>query len=324
MFDRLSNALSSFRDEVDESVEEGEGGEEEGGPSLSDRARSYAKGRVILDEDDVAGSLDELERGLLAGDVAVDVAEEIIESVKADLVGESLPITKSPGSIAAEAVSEALVDVMAIGQFDIDERLEGLERPATILFTGVNGVGKTTTIAKMADYLRERGYSVVLANGDTYRAGATEQLAEHAEALDLKVIEHERGGDPAAVIYDATEYARANDVDFVLADTAGRLHTSDDLMAQLDKIDRVVDPEMTLFVDEAVAGQDAIRRAEEFDAAAEIDGIVLTKADADTSGGAAISVAKVTGKPVLFLGTGQGYDDLERFNPDTIIERLLG
>ncbi len=326
MFDRLSNALSSFREGVDESVadEAPEAADDEGAPGLGERAKSFARGRVILDEDDVAGALDELERALLAGDVAVDAAEEIVASVKADLVGESLAITKSPGTVAADAVRESLVEVMAVGQFDIDERLASMDRPGTILFTGVNGVGKTTTIAKVARYLRERDYSVVLANGDTYRAGATEQLAEHAEALGLRVIEHERGGDPAAVIYDAKEYASANDVDFVLADTAGRLHTSDDLMSQLDKIDRVVDPALTLFVDEAVAGQDAIRRAKEFNEAAQIDGIVLTKADADTSGGAAISVAKVTGKPVLFLGTGQGYDDLERFNPDTIAERLLG
>ncbi|MFB6165142.1 MAG: signal recognition particle-docking protein FtsY, partial [Haloarculaceae archaeon] len=128
----------------------------------------------------------------------------------------------------------------------------------------------------------------------------------------------------AAVIYDAVEYAEANDVDVVLGDTAGRLHTSDDLMAQLEKIDRVVDPDMTIFVDEAVAGQDAVQRASEFDDAAAIDGAILTKADADPQGGAAISIAHVTGKPILFLGVGQGYDDIERFDPEVIVDRLLG
>jgi len=164
----------------------------------------------------------------------------------------------------------------------------------------------------------------VLANGDTYRAGANEQIAEHADRLDRELIAHEQGGDPTAVIYDAVEYAAANDVDVVLGDTAGRLHTSDDLMSQLEKIDRVVEPDLTLFVDEAVAGQDAVNRAREFDSAAEIDGAVLTKADADTSGGAAISIAYVTGKPVLFLGTGQGYEDLRRFNPEALVDDLLG
>ncbi|MFW6018337.1 MAG: signal recognition particle-docking protein FtsY, partial [Halapricum sp.] len=183
--------------------------------------------------------------------------------------------------------------------------------------------GKTTSIAKLSHYLDERGYSSVLANGDTYRAGANEQLREHAETLDRTFISHEQGSDPTAVIYDAVEYAGANDVDVVLGDTAGRLHTSDDLMAQLEKIDRVIEPDMTLFVDEAVAGQDAVNRAREFDDAAEIDGTILTKADADPQGGAAISIAHVTGKPILFLGTGQDYDDLERFEPEAIVDRLL-
>ncbi len=176
----------------------------------------------------------------------------------------------------------------------------------------------------MARYLDDRGHSTVLANGDTYRAGANEQLAEHAEALGERLITHEQGGDPAAVIYDAVEYAEANDVDVVLGDTAGRLHTDQDLMAQLEKIDRVVGPDLTLFVDEAVAGQDAVQRARQFDEAASIDGAILTKADADTAGGAAISVAHVTGKPILFLGTGQGYDDLDRFDPEALVDRLLG
>jgi fused signal recognition particle receptor len=212
---------------------------------------------------------------------------------------------------------------MAVGHFDFDARLADLDRPIVIVFTGVNGVGKTTTIAKMAKYLEDRGYSTVLANGDTYRAGANEQLREHADNLGKRIITHESGGDPAAVIYDAVEYAEANDVDVVLGDTAGRLHTQQGLMDQLAKIDRVVDPDIVFFVDEAVAGQDAVNRAREFNAAAEIDAAILTKADADTNGGAAISIAHVTGKPILFFGTGQGYDDLERFDPDHLIDQLV-
>lgn len=330
MFDRLSDTLDSFRSNVDEGAEtvtEDEDAEEvatDDGPSLGERARSFATGRVILDEDNVEGALQELEHSLIASDVEVSVAQEIIENVSGELIGESIAITTSPGDAAAKALRAALLDVMSIGQFDVDDRFAEADRPTTVLFTGVNGVGKTTTIAKMARYLEEQGYSVVLANGDTYRAGAHEQLEEHAEALDIRVIAHEQGADPAAVLYDAKEYARANDVDFVLADTAGRLHTDHDLMGQLDKIGRVVDPEFTFLVDEAVAGQDAIRRAEEFDEAVRIDGTILTKADADTSGGAALSIAKVTGRPILFLGTGQGYDDLEQFDPEALVDQLLG
>ncbi len=324
MFERLSKSLKSFQQDVDEQVEEPEVAEEDDGPSLAKRAKSYATGRVIIDEEAIEGSLTELEHALLQADVEINVAEEIIEAVRSEVVGEAVSITKSPGVVAVRAIRDALVEVMGVGQFDVEERFAELPRPTTVLFTGVNGVGKTTTIAKFAHYLEGQGYSVVLANGDTYRAGATEQLQEHGDALDIRVISHDQGGDPAAVIYDAKEYARANDVDFVLADTAGRLHTSHDLMAQLEKIDRVVEPELTLFVDEAVAGQDAINRAREFNEAAEIDGTVLTKADADTSGGAAISIARVTGKPILFLGTGQTYSDLERFDPEVLVDRLLG
>lgn len=325
MFDRLSKTLESFRSDVDEGAETAEEPSETAdSPGLGERAKSYATGRVILDEERVEGALDELERSLIASDVEVGVAAEIIESVRAELIGESVAITTSPGNAAAKALREALLEVTSTGQADLEEQLAALEKPATILFTGVNGVGKTTTIAKVAKYLEGAGYSVVLANGDTYRAGAHEQLEEHADALDVRVIAHEPGADPAAVLYDATEYAAANDIDFVLADTAGRLHTSHDLMGQLEKIGRVVDPELTFLVDEAVAGQDAIRRAKEFDDAVRIDGTILTKADADSSGGAALSIAKVTGRPIVFLGTGQGYDDLERFDPEALVDRLLG
>jgi len=226
--------------------------------------------------------------------------------------------------LVENALHDALYDVISVGQFDFDRRIEDADKPVTIVFTGVNGVGKTTSIAKLTQYFEERGLDIVLANGDTYRAGANEQIREHADAVGTKLISHEQGGDPAAVLYDAVEYAEANGVDVVLGDTAGRLHTSNDLMAQLEKIDRVVDPDMTLFVDEAVAGQDAVERAKQFNDAAEIDGTVLTKADADSSGGAAISIAYVTGRPILFLGVGQGYDDVERFDPERLVDRLVG
>jgi fused signal recognition particle receptor len=295
-----------------------------GGRGLTERAKLFATGRTVIDEDDLEGHLDELEFALLGNDVELSVTENILEGVEQNLVGETRRRLESTGNLAADALREALYDVISVGQFDFDERIAGTDKPVVIIFTGVNGVGKTTTIAKMARYLEDRGHSSVLANGDTFRAGANEQLEQHADALGKKIISHEQGSDPAAVLYDAVEYAEANDVDVVLGDTAGRLHTDEGLMDQLAKIERVIDPDMTLFVDEAVAGQDAVNRAREFDNAAEIDGTALTKADADSQGGAAISVAHVTGKPILFLGTGQGYEDLERFDPERIVDELLG
>ena len=303
---------------------EGAGGEDGGGRGLGERAKLFATGKTVIDEGDLAPHLDDLEMALLASDVELGVANEVLDGVEANLTGETRRRLSSTGNLVRDALREALYDVISVGQFDFDERVQDADKPVVIVFTGVNGVGKTTTIAKLARYFEDRGLSTVLANGDTYRAGANEQLQEHAENLGKKVISHEQGSDPAAVIYDAVEYAAANDVDVVLGDTAGRLHTSDGLMDQLSKIDRVIEPDLTLFVDEAVAGQDAVNRAREFNDAAEIDGTVLTKADADPQGGAAISIAHVTGKPILFLGTGQGYDDLTRFDPEWVVDELLG
>ncbi|MFB6155561.1 MAG: signal recognition particle-docking protein FtsY [Haloferacaceae archaeon] len=296
----------------------------ETGAGFAQRAKAFATGKVIIEEEDLEDPLWELEMALLESDVEMGVAEEILETIRERLVGETRRQVESTGALVEDALGEALLEVISVGQFDFDQRIADAEKPVTLIFTGVNGVGKTTTIAKLSRYLEERGYSTVLANGDTYRAGANEQIREHANRLDTKLISHEQGGDPAAVIYDAVEYAEAHDIDVVLGDTAGRLHTSNDLMAQLEKIDRVVGPDMTLFVDEAVAGQDAVQRARQFDDAAEIDGAILTKADADSQGGAAISIAHVTGKPILFLGIGQGYDDLERFDPERLVADLLG
>ncbi|MEF8851559.1 MAG: signal recognition particle-docking protein FtsY [Haloarculaceae archaeon] len=338
MFDGLKEKLGRFSDEVEEDVDAeavGEQGEadaadvgeeagEDGGRGFGEQAKILATGKTVIDEDDLQSHLDDLELALLSSDVEMEVAEEILAGVEANLVGETRRRLSSTGSMVRDALREALYDVISVGQFDFDERVAEADKPVVIVFTGVNGVGKTTTIAKLSRYLEDRGYSSVLANGDTYRAGANEQLEQHAENLDTRVISHEQGSDPAAVLYDGVEYAEANDVDVVLGDTAGRLHTSSDLMDQLAKIDRVLDPDMTLFVDEAVAGQDAVNRAREFNDAAEIDGTVLTKADADPQGGAAISIAHVTGKPILFLGTGQDYDDLEPFEPEAVVDRLIG
>ncbi|MFB6161078.1 MAG: signal recognition particle-docking protein FtsY [Haloferacaceae archaeon] len=357
MFDGLREKLGSFRedaeevadeaaaeaaaeteveaDEADPATEATEAGTDTGTGAAEDaaegsnvgrlaRAKAFATGKVVIEPEDLEDPLWELEMALLESDVEMGVAEAILDRIREELVGETRAQVRSTSELVENALHDALLEVISVGQFDFEERIAAADKPVTIVFTGVNGVGKTTTIAKLSRYLADRGYSSVLANGDTYRAGANEQIREHAAALDRKIIAHEQGGDPAAVIYDAVEYADANDVDVVLGDTAGRLHTSHDLMEQLAKIDRVVDPDLTLFVDEAVAGQDAVERAREFDEAAEIDGAILTKADADSQGGAAISIAHVTGKPILFLGTGQGYDDLERFDPEALVEDLLG
>jgi len=357
MFDGLKDKLGEFREEADEAVEEvedeeaeapdeetddheaveedvggradegteGEPEDGEEGSGLRQKARTLVGERAfIIEEGDLEAPLQDLEFALLGNDVDVGVADEIVDGVRERLLGEKKHWRESKDSLIDEALHDALVEVLDVDGLDFDEYVREADKPVVVVFTGVNGVGKTTTIAKIARRLEDMGLSSVLANGDTFRAGANQQLHEHGEALGKKVISHEQGGDPTAVIYDAVEYAEANDVDVVLGDTAGRLHTSDDLMNQLAKIDRVVEPDLNLFVDEAVAGQDATERAREFNEAAEFDGIVLTKADADSAGGAAISVARVTGKPVAFLGVGQGYEDLREFDADELADELVG
>ncbi|MFC4549580.1 MULTISPECIES: signal recognition particle-docking protein FtsY [Halorussus] len=296
---------------------------ESSGGSFMKKATSFAKGQIVIEEQDLEDPLWELEMALLESDVEMNVAKEILENIREDLIGATRSFSSETGDVVQEALADSLLQVISVGQFDFDERIRQADKPVTIIFTGVNGVGKTTSIAKLSRYFEEQGLSTVMANGDTYRAGANEQIQEHADNLGTKLITHEQGGDPAAVIYDAVEYAKSHDVDVVLGDTAGRLHTNEGLMDQLEKIGRVVDPDMTLFVDEAVAGQDAVQRAKQFNEAAEIDGAVLTKADADSQGGAAISIAHVTGKPILFLGVGQGYDDIQQFDPEALVDDLL-
>jgi fused signal recognition particle receptor len=278
---------------------------------------------LILKEDDVREVLDELELVLLESDVALPVTEEIIDHVRRDLIGRHRKFRESPDEIVIETLRDALLEVLGEG-FDLPGYIRGHERPVRILFTGVNGTGKTTTVAKVGAYLKREGFSVVIAAGDTFRAGAIEQIDIHAERLGIRVIQHKQGGDPSAVIYDAVEYATAHGLDVVLADTAGRFHNKQNLMNQLGKIRRVMKPDLVFYVDEAVAGNDAVIRAEEFDKTVGADGIVLTKADMDPKGGAAISIAHTIGKPLVFLGTGQGYDDLAPFTPEGMVADLLG
>jgi fused signal recognition particle receptor len=216
-----------------------------------------------------------------------------------------------------------LLVVLGTG-FNLVEYIQTHDRPVKILFTGVNGTGKTTTVAKIGVYLKKLGYTVVIGAGDTYRAGAIEQISVHAARIGVKIIQHKEGADPSAVLFDTVQYAVSHKIDVVLADTAGRFHTKSNLMSQLEKIKRVMKPDLVIYIDEAVAGNDAVVRAAEFDKTVGADAVILTKADMDSRGGAAISIAHTIGKPLMFLGTGQGYEDIVPFEPTQVVEDLLG
>jgi fused signal recognition particle receptor len=277
----------------------------------------------IIGESGLKDHLWELEMALLESDVALPVAEKIVESVKTELVGSRRKIGSDTGKIVEEALKKSILKVISVESFDFDEFVRKASKPVSIVFVGVNGTGKTTTVAKMAERFKSQGYSVVIAAGDTFRAGAIEQIDRHAEALGIKIIKHQEGADPAAIIYDAIQFAKAKHKDIVLADTAGRMHTNINLMDQLKKVCRVNNPNLIIFVDEAIAGNDAVERAKLFNSAVPFHGSVLTKADADSKGGAAISISYATGKPILFLGVGQTYKDLVKFEPQWLIDRLF-
>ncbi|OPX73172.1 MAG: Signal recognition particle 54 kDa protein [Methanoregulaceae archaeon PtaU1.Bin059] len=299
-------------------------GPEEKDPSLLSRVKVLITDReFFIAEKDVEEPLFELEMILLENDVALPVTEEIIQRVRADLTGRRRKIGESVDGIVVSALRGAILGVLGQG-FDLLSYVRDHEKPVKILFTGVNGTGKTTTVAKVASYLKKNGCSVVIGAGDTFRAGALEQIEVHAGRLGIKVIQHQAGADPSAVLFDAVQHAEANRIDAVLADTAGRFHNRANLMNQLGKIRRVMKPDLIVYVDEAVAGNDAVVRAHEFEKTVGADAVVLTKADMDPKGGAAISIAHTIGKPVMFLGVGQGYDDIIPFSPDRVVDELLG
>jgi fused signal recognition particle receptor len=291
-------------------------------PSGQEAFTDSIVGRMIRERkfDDL---LDDLERILLESDVALPVAEAIKETLKQELVGRRIKRGVDMDAFVEESLRSAIRKVLAVEPVDLDAYIDSHERPVVLMFVGVNGTGKTTAIARIAHRCKRRGLSCVLAAGDTFRAGAIEQLSIHADRLGIKVIKHMAGSDPAAVAYDAVEHARARHKDVVLIDTAGRMQTNVNLMDEMKKIKRISQPHLVIFVGDALAGNDAVEQARRFDEAVGIDITILTKIDADAKGGAALSIAHAVGRPIAFVGTGQGYDDLEVFDPDWMVERLF-
>ena len=279
------------------------------------------KGVLGIGEKKLDELLWQLEMALLESDVALEVVEEIKREVKKNLLG--MP-RKEAKEAVEKALKEAISNILRQSEGDFFSQVEKAEKPYVIMFVGVNGSGKTTAIAKLAHMLKKKGYSCVIAAGDTFRAGAIEQLERHAKNLDIKLIKHDFGADPAAVAYDAIEHAKARHKDFVLIDTAGRMQTNINLMEEMRKIKRVANPDMIIFVGDALTGNDAIEQARRFNEVVGIDGVILTKVDTDAKGGAALSIAYAIKKPLYFIGVGQDYDDQIPFRADWMMERIFG
>ena len=286
---------------------------------------SFIKEKSIS-EDDVEDILFELELGLLEADVAMDVSSVVVESVKNDLVGQKIKRSSDIEEYTYEALKNAVAKIINIEGKSMTEMLEekvAQGDPLVVMLVGINGTGKTTTIGKLSNYYIKKGYTPVIAASDTFRAGAIEQVGYHADNLGVKLIKHEKGSDPAAVAFDAVQHAKAKGKELVLIDTAGRMQTNTNLMDEMKKIRRVSKPDLVVFVGDALTGNDATEQARKFNEAIDIDGVILTKADADSKGGAALSVGYIIKKPIFFLGMGQSYDDIKEYDADWMLEQIF-
>jgi fused signal recognition particle receptor len=281
------------------------------------------QGEVVLDTERLDKLISDFEITLLESDVAVEVCELLKERLKESLQDRKVQRAELAG-IMKEALREGILEIFPPKPKNLLVTIkEKTQKPYVIVFVGINGTGKTTTIAKIAHLLQKNNMIPVFAASDTFRAGAIEQLEEHAKRLGVKMIKHDKGADPAAVAFDAIEHARAHGKDAVLIDTAGRMETNVNLLDELKKVVRVTNPDMVIFVGDALTGNAALDQAETFSGAVPIGGTILTKADADAKGGSAISIAYVTKKPIMFLGTGQEYEDLIEFDPEWFTNEIL-
>ncbi len=281
--------------------------------------------KKTLTEKKLDDTINDLRLLLLSNDVAMDTADEICKNIIESFKGEQIGRLTSTKNTLFETLKEIITQILTPEQEiniveEINKKKDG---PYVIVFLGVNGTGKTTTIAKIAHFLKRKGFTIVAAAADTFRAAAIEQLSYHMDNVGIRVIKHEYKSDPASVAYDAINHAKAKNINVVLVDTAGRQVTDKNLMIEMQKICRIAQPDLIVFVGDSLAGNDALYQAKEFKTKVGIDANVLTKLDADAKGGAALSIAFETKKPIIFIGVGQGYDDLKYFNRDQFISNIL-
>ncbi len=289
--------------------------------SLTSGIKKFFTGKVKIEEKDVKDFLEEFELALMESDVEQETAKRIVEGIKKELVGKEIDGKNVTESLKKE-IALILEKLMDIPEIDLEQKMKE-KKPLVILFLGPNGAGKTTSISKIAFKFKKQGKTVILAAADTFRAASIEQIEKHAERIGVRLVKHQYGSDPAAVAFDAVKAAEAKNADLVLIDSAGRQDTNVNLMNELRKIDRVAKPDLKLFVGEAMAGNSLFEQAKEFKEKIGFDGFILTKIDTDAKGGTAISLISGLQKPVVFVGTGQAYENLVKFTPKFITERIV-
>ena len=293
--------------------------------SLSDRLSGTIKklrGQARLTDDNIKEAMREVRMALLEADVALPVVRTFIDCVKERAVGKEVLNSLSPGQVLVKIVNDELVEIMGQANESLDLKAQP---PAVVLMAGLQGAGKTTTAGKLALLLKDREKKkVAMVSCDVYRPAAIKQLETLAEQVEAVFIPSEVGQSPVDIAADALEFAKKNHIDVLLVDTAGRLHIDDEMMAEIKAIHAAVNPVETLFVVDAMTGQDAANTAKAFGEALPLTGVVLTKADGDARGGAALSVRQITGKPIKFIGMGEKIDALEPFHPDRMASRILG
>jgi fused signal recognition particle receptor len=309
LFKALKNVFGSIRSAISKGISEALG-------AIASREIRY---------DDVAKRSEELVVRLVEADIAYEVAEEIVMGIAKRLDGVRISRFEDLDAVVEDKLREAIKEILLRGVWKGDlVKLAAERKPLKLVFMGVNGVGKTTTIAKVARFFTKHGLKVLVVAGDTFRAGAQEQLAIHCSRLGVPFFRAKYGSDPGAVVYDAVRHAEKQGYDVVLIDTAGRQHTDRDLMEEIKKIVRVSKPDLKILVLDSLTGNDAVNQAREFDKYVGVDAAILTKLDANATGGSAISIIASIGKPIVFVGVGQGYDDLEQYDPEKILERIFG
>ncbi|MCK5321150.1 signal recognition particle-docking protein FtsY [Candidatus Pacearchaeota archaeon] len=309
---KKSKVLEKQKDELEQSLEETIN-------TPSEEKGFFIKFKKRLTEEKFEELFEELEIILLQNNVAYESVESIKKSLAEKLIGKNLKEVD-----LAEELKNAIESILINPPDFIKTIKDSLEikSPFVIVFAGINGSGKTTTIAKVANYLQKNKLSVSLAAADTFRAASIEQIQQHADNLKIHLTKKDYGSDPASVGFDAITHAKKNKIDVVLIDTAGRMQNKDTLMKEIEKIVRITKPDMKIFLGESITGNDATEQAKAFNESTDITGIILSKSDIDEKGGTAISVSQATGKPILFLGTGQKYEDLEVFDKKKMIEKL--